>query len=272
MNNTASKELFRRIIGCGLINCQQCHEIYNSQGCADIRDFQVPEPWSGDIENAPILFVGINPGFTPGELYPKLNSPNPNNPSWIDPQSFGLFDLDKVEDFFENRFNHKHTHLNPYVKIQNKKGKLSFSVRMNDGSYKNVRGYWNYIQSISDIISDLLLNNNSQKTMPGKDYALTELVHCKSLSIDYITTDCYKKCANSFFNDILNVATNLRYLIVIGAKPRKYVSKLLNHGTPKEYDWRITKNVKVLYAPHNASGGSLEEIQRIIEELKQAAE
>lgn len=255
--NPACKELLRRIIGCGLINCQQCHPIFNSQGCSDIRYFQVPEPWSGDIEKAEILFVGINPGFTRDELYPKLN-----DNYWL--QSPGLFDLSKVEDFFENRFNHKNTHQKPYVTITNKQGKLSFSVRMNDGSYMNARGYWNYIQSISDFLL-------KRPTTPGKDYALTELVHCKSRKIRCIKTGCYKKCANSFFNDILSVATNLKYLIVIGLKIKDHVATLLNHCDPNHptnpgiydingnYICYVTKingkDVKVLYTPHNAARG-----------------
>lgn len=258
--NANCQKLLWDIIKCGMNNCplpnSDCYPIYQSQNCNTVGDFQVPEPWSGDIENAPILFVGINPGFTPGELYPKLN-----NPYWTDPNSPGLFDLSKVEDFFENRFNNdKNTHPNPYVKITNQQGKLSFSVRMNDGSYKNVQGYWNYIQSISDCLL-------KRPTTPGIDYALTELVHCKSANIRGIKTGCYKKCANSFFNDILSVATNLQYLIVIGAQTRKYVATLLNHCDPNHptnptkyicYSTTINgKNVNVLYADHNAGGGTV---------------
>lgn len=270
--NPACKELLRRIIGCGLINCQQCQGIYKSQrckgrgsnickqclksqGCTDIRDFQVPEPWSGDIEKAEILFVGINPGFNSDELYPKLN-----NSYWIDLNTPGLFDLSKVEDFFENRFDNNR--IDPYVKITNPRGKLSFSVRMNNGKYENARGYWNYIQSISDCLL-------KRPTTPGIDYALTELVHCKSANIRGIKTGCYIKCANSFFNDILSVATNLKYLIVIGLKIKDHVATLLNHCDPNHptnpgiydingnYKCYVTKingkDVKVLYTPHNAA-------------------
>src|SRR4051812_3998926 len=52
-------------------------------------DFHVPEPWSGDIGRAPILFVSWNPSWNPAERFPT--------PSWTD---------EAVIEFFISRFEH----------------------------------------------------------------------------------------------------------------------------------------------------------------------
>ena len=244
--NTIYKNLLWKIIDCGLTYCPRkdcvCHPIYLSQGCGSRNAFHIPEPWNGDIEHAPILFVSINPGFTPDELYPNLDDPN-----WTLPALTGVvFDNGKVEDFFENRFN------NYYVRWSTSQGKSHFSVRLANGKYKNVYGYWNYVQSIADFI----LNH---PTTPGQDYALTELVHCKSRSTNVIPKKCFDECMKKHFQDVLNAASNLRYLVVIGAPTRSHVAKFLHQFTPAKYVWYNTpingKNVKVIYADHNAGRG-----------------
>ena len=94
--NTLCKRVLWKIIDCGQTYCRfnnyPCHSLYQSQNCANVHDFQIPEPWNGDIWNAKILFVGINPGFTPNELYPQLS-----NPYWTKPALGGgvIFDYDK---------------------------------------------------------------------------------------------------------------------------------------------------------------------------------
>jgi hypothetical protein len=256
--NTLCKQVLWKIIDCGLTYCPlnnfnnyPCNSLYQSQNCANDHDFQIPEPWNGDIWNAKILFVGINPGFTPNELYPQKS-----NPYWTKPALVGgvIFDKDKVEDFFENRFNQY------YVKYWNTpQKKTRFSVRMNSGTYKNVHGFWNYLQNISTKLLG--------KATPGKDYALTELVHCKSGSIEHINPQCYYSCMDKHFKDILSLATNMEYLVIIGANTRKYVADFLKHGVPSKYVWLDTSIngnlVKTIYVDHNAGGGSVLKIPNV---------
>ena len=79
---------------CGLIENENitssCHKVYKSQkdqGAEKSGDFQLPEPWSGDILNAPILIISSNPSYSSEELYPDLTWPN-----------------EMILDFFQNRF------------------------------------------------------------------------------------------------------------------------------------------------------------------------
>ena len=254
--NILSKQVLWKIIDCGLTYCpfnnSPCHSLYQSQHCANVHSFQIPEPWNGDIEKAKILFVGINPGFTPNELYPQLSDPYWTRSVFLG--RFIIFNYNEVEKFFEYRFNQF------YVKYWNTpQNKTRFSVRMTNSTYKNVHGFWNYLQNIST----KLLGNNAT---PGKDYALTELVHCKSASIKHISPQCYDLCMNKHFNDILSLATEMEYLVIIGANTRKYVANILNHGVPSKYVWLNTSIngnlVKTIYVDHNAGGGSANKIPK----------
>lgn len=43
-------------------DCKKCEKIVNSQKC-NFEDFQLPEPWNGDLENCKILFISSNPSI-----------------------------------------------------------------------------------------------------------------------------------------------------------------------------------------------------------------
>src|SRR5689334_7132411 len=47
-----------------------CSRIVLSQGVRQRENLQVPEPWSGHLASAPILFLSSNPSISAGEDYP----------------------------------------------------------------------------------------------------------------------------------------------------------------------------------------------------------
>ena len=61
-----------------------CHKIVGSQN----GEFQLPEPWNGQLDTAEILFISSNPSIDPNENYPTA--------SWND---------ENIISFFQNRFN-----------------------------------------------------------------------------------------------------------------------------------------------------------------------
>src|SRR5207247_2634075 len=63
-----------------------CKRLVLSQPVVPDR-FQVPEPWSGELRRAPVLFVSSNPGFGLEAAYPTA--------SWSDTQ---------LRDYFGMRF------------------------------------------------------------------------------------------------------------------------------------------------------------------------
>ena len=129
-----------------LLAITRCPELAKARGgaphpCSEIACLQpsdyyhVPEPWSGYIDTAPILFISSNPSISENEHYPT--------PRW----SGG----DTV-DFFQRRFDPD--------------AGYSYSA------FSKVR-FW---ASVRQRAGEILRRN----AVPGKDFALTELVHCKS--------------------------------------------------------------------------------------------
>ena len=108
---------------------------------------QVPEPWSGNIQQAPILFLSSNPSIDGKEEYPLWSCPD-----------------QRIDDFFVNRFG------------GGRKQWIEDGIRSlrRDGSRVRVH-YWIEVRQRA---RELL----ERDVLPGSDYALTEVVHCKSLN------------------------------------------------------------------------------------------
>ncbi len=128
-----------------------CAPIVESQGSVLLADHQVPEPWSGHLEDAPILFLSSNPSIGGNDdYYPRW--------SWSD---------ERTRDFFANRFG----------------GGGEEWIR--DGRYpliaEGVQGtkpvpFWSAIR----LRAAELLDVEAIKVRPGIDYCTSEVVHCKS--------------------------------------------------------------------------------------------
>ena len=166
---STERTLFWEIINCGLNNYAKsgpCQTVIDSQNAASLGAFHVPEPWNGNLSSAKILFVSINPGYSAGELYPRTGLPY-----WT---PSGKFDQRTVEDFFENRFS-------PGRYVSYKDGGHSFKIKMENGTWKSVSGFWNYIFQMAKVL----------RAASYKDFAITELVHCKSNRISSLSGSCY---------------------------------------------------------------------------------
>ena len=245
---TQAQKIAWDIINCGLNNAPNtnsvCNPLYSSQACSTLQDFQIPEPWNGDIINAPILFVGLNPGFMADELYPNIG-----NAYWT--KVNGALDSAKVEDFFENRFN------GYYVEHSNGRG---FRIKTTSLQKKSLRGrtFWGYIKSIADKIL------NTPNSKPGTDFAITEIVHCKSKNIACITKKCYEKCLNKHFDNVLYIAKRVECIVIVGQPARESISKYFGIASPNKYKWyniNLDKRpVKIIFVDHNAGGGSAKKV------------
>jgi hypothetical protein len=104
-----------------------CSKVVHAQGTGR-EAFHVPEPWNGDIERAPILFVSWNPSWNQREKFPTRSASDA-----------------EIVTFFNRRFEH---------------------TNQNARTWQEMRG-----------IAGRLLGRDA---VPGADYAVTDLVHCKS--------------------------------------------------------------------------------------------
>ena len=100
------RALLLEIARCGVVpDCfrpegaeHPCAPIVRWQGAPRLENQQVPEPWNGQIDRAPILFISSNPSFNPGEDYPL----------WLGGND------DDVNSFFTDRFDHATGHWPPF--------------------------------------------------------------------------------------------------------------------------------------------------------------
>jgi hypothetical protein len=106
--------------------------------------YHTGSPWNGDIEKAPVLFLGSNPGFTPRSFAPRLHMLDGETFYTFEPDNAGAkatrYSLDDVKIFCRDIFQS-----DDYSPIDSK---LSFSVSViaRNGTKKpknNGVPYWN---------------------------------------------------------------------------------------------------------------------------------
>lgn len=117
-----------------------CAEIVAVQNVTRLEDLQVPEPWSGRLDTARILFVSSNPALSLVDAYPT-----------------GASNDDEIVSFFADRFS---TSIERGIKPLQR-----------DGTFGDPQKFWSFVRKRAEELG---------VTSPGIGYALTEVVHCKS--------------------------------------------------------------------------------------------
>lgn len=169
-----------------------CREIVFSQSFSILNEYQVPEPWSGRIEQAPILFLSSNPSISSVEDYPRW--------SWSD---------DAIDDFFNNRFGGGR-------KVWTLDGRKSLQK---DGTYSGSVKFWSAVRQRA---IELFQRNVS----PGNDYAITEIVHCKSVS-EIGVKKAQNHCVQNYLKKVLEISS-ARVVVVLGSSAREAMQAEFN--------------------------------------------
>ena len=157
-----------------------------------MAELQVPEPWSGDLEGAPVLFLSSNPSISTAEVYPRWE--------WAD---------EEIADFFGGRFGGGRRQ---WIKDGTK------SLRP-DGSYGRATAFW---AAVRQRAIELL----QRDVRPGVDYALTEIVHCKSKS-EIGVAAARKRCVPRYLRRVLTSAA-ARVIVVLGKPAQQAVQEEFN--------------------------------------------
>ncbi|MEJ6467234.1 uracil-DNA glycosylase family protein [Fusobacterium ulcerans] len=196
-----------------------CDEIIKSQREKE-EDFQLPEPWNGDIVNAPILIISSNPSFNEKELYPTIK--------WKE---------EDRKDFYFNRFQSRWTKEEKYIKLR-------------DGKYdKNWVRFWSSVKSRA---KEIWTKGNISL---GKDIALIEVVRCKSKEekgVEKAISNCSRKFLDKTFS-----LSNSKVIICTGKRAETMIKEFYNlENKPYLENIIIGKRKRdLLFIPHpNARG------------------
>lgn len=168
-----------------------CSRIVGAQQVGQAA-LHLPEPWSGDIEMAPILFVSSNPGGSADELFPTWGWPD-----------------DDLVDYFANRFGGGRK---PWILDGNRRLNL-------DGKHSGARPYWSNIKKRAREIL-------GREPVPGVDYAITEIVHCKSRQ-EIGVTEALAECSGRFLRRVLR-ASAAAVIVAVGGKVRRHLLEELD--------------------------------------------
>lgn len=180
----------------------------------------MPEPWVGHIEAAPILFISSNPNLSskrrsepPPQERPErlpgaemLQGEHPAvrqglrapKPDWQD---------EELIDRFTSAFD---------VWMSGGVRQLGAS-----GTVGKPVPFWRDVKSLADALL-------GRESVPGWDYALTEVVHCKS-SDEVGVVDAAKECVPRYLQRVLALSPAV-LLVVLGRPARQAVRAGLGYG------------------------------------------
>lgn len=167
------------------------------------KEFQVPEPWNGHIDTAPILFMGPNPSIDEMEQYPDKD-----------------WEKNTVSDFFENRFEGKWT--------------LGLKTLSKNGTYsdRSVR-FWTSIRARTAEI----LGKSKDQVVPGIDFSITEVVHCKSKESVGVK-EALEYCSSKFLRKVI-AQSSAPVICLLGDEAEKGFRRVFQ----EELDSRPMKNM-----------------------------
>lgn len=193
---------------CGPSAPHPCSKILGVQATTDWARFQIPEPWSGDIVHAPILFLSSNPSISEHESYPT-----------------GFQDADSLRSYFCERFNGYWIRDGVYAR----------NADTSKASYGDAVRYWGSIQRRATELW-------GRPAIPGKDYALSEIVHCKSRSEQGVR-EALSHCAERYLGGLLQCSGAV-VIVLVGRKVLGFWNELhaLHSGIslptlPRVPDW-----------------------------------
>lgn len=196
-----TKELLLSVARCSEITralndrSHPCHKVVSVQNQRSLQGFQLPEPWNGSIDQVPLLFVSSNPSYAPHEMYP-----NGDEQEWPD---------DLIVDFFTNRFGGGRRE---WIRNGNRAQQV-------DGTFGEGKGHTVFWPRTKSIVADLF----DREVIAGRDYAITEVVHCKSLNATGVP-EAGNHCTALHLGRILRVSP-ASVIVVLGVKPNPYFKK-----------------------------------------------
>ena len=198
-----------------------CHKVVNVQNemiseAPDTR--QRPEPWIGNLASAKVLFLSSNPSI----------SDNPDISVREDFPTYAM-SVDQSADYFVNRFN---PDIQPPHATFKTDSKSDFLYRCNDGEYRGKGGKKNVPIETWQEIHNRAMEILGTNCHPHLDYALTEVVKCKSKG-EVGVKSASQKCVDTWMAKVFDSST-ARIVVVVGRHSRDNFAHKIE-GIPSDF-------------------------------------
>ncbi len=207
-----------------------CHRVVSWQGQSPGGLRYVPEPWSGHLDRAPILFVSSNPG---GDVEGAAISDASYTSTWKTDEIVSCCD-----DAFES---------------WRKPGIIDgiyLSDKFGARGAKSIR-YWLWARARA---RELL---RGRQPVPGLDYAMTEVVHCGTQH-EAGVADAFATCTDRYFERTLRAASAV-VVVCVGTWAKAGFKRTLDIDLP-EHIWGpgdvAGRQRMVLAVPHPGAWGT----------------
>lgn len=222
-----------------------CHRVATFQ--PDTENRHIPEAWFGNITGSQVLLISSNPSIdlsedVNGENYPRANWSDENISEWISRR------VDQTWPDVPVTFGH------PTYK--------NFLWRCIDGQYRG-SGVNNKPQPTWNNAHRLVVELLGKDADPSKNYALTEVVHCKSQKAHGVP-EASSICSEKWLGSIMDLADRAKVVVLLGSHVRPWAKKEFRHSVPSDFGERVNEgglNVAIrdsfvlnervyLYLPH----------------------
>ena len=218
MPHSTTEHQLLRIVRCQELakgNASPCHKIISTQEGVDDKTFQVPEPWRGRIDEAKLLFVSSNPSVNHEDDSPATSATD-----------------EEIIAYYQAGFAPQ------FPKIGLKSGRFSD---------QHVR-FWASCRARAVEV----LGRKKVEIKPGIDFAMTEIVHCKSRGEQGVV-EARPMCVSLHFEATMR-ASAATVIVVLGKKTLDAIQSLSPElagleTAPIETLW-MGRSRHVIYLPH----------------------
>lgn len=201
-----------------------CHKVVNWQAkqwepeVKDVFDSEMhrPEAWTGDLLNAPVIFLSSNPSFDKLENFPSWKID-----SWND---------EEVARFGAERFTTSKSRGFGATEslVESEKDR---TIGLSGDVSKQVN-HWKWVRQFAAMV----YGKSVSETSAISDYVMTELVHCKSPHEEGVV-EALSKCTQEWFGQIMSYSP-AKLIFVAGVKSGKdFASQFSNQIPPTWGSW-----------------------------------
>ena len=202
-----------------------CREVVLEQNSfiANESERQRPEPWVGNLETGKVLFISSNPSISLDPGLEREDFPNFQTKPEI------------ASNFFLERFKPDLDQVHATFKHPTEP---NFLTRSLDGKYRSGTKNPKKPQSTWANTHRRAVEILGTNCHPHFDYAITEIVHCKSKDAAGVA-NASRRCINNWMNQILELST-AKTIILFGSKVRDHFALPVlnfedNFGSSKDY-------------------------------------